>query len=306
MDPSSHWYTPKPMIRMQGRGSLSCRMRNVVIITALMPEAAPLIEAWGLKPLRGDPLLERFQTHHANGVYLAVSGIGKLKAATCTSTVLSRIPQSEEPIVVNLGIAGSAPTTGARGELILVNKVRDIATNTRFYPDIILRHSLKEGSLETHDAPVTEGCTVPGLVDMEGAGFMQAATMLVAPTSILVLKVISDLCDGERISPQTAGILIRSALPALTEVITTWRTELSPAPTLSQEERALLSESLARVHLSATQTFEIERIVNACKAQGLPWRETLHAFSQREVSTKQRAKEIFSELQRTLQVGMTP
>jgi len=287
-------------------GSLSRRMRNVVIITALMPEAAPLIEAWGLKPLRGDPLLERFQTHHADGIHLAVSGIGKLKSATCTSTVLSRIPQHEEPIAVNIGIAGAVPTVGARGELILVNKVRDIATNTRFYPDIIIKHSLVEGSLETHDTPVTQGCSVPGLVDMEGAGFMQAATTLVAPSSVLMLKVISDLCDGERISPQAASLLIRNSLPAIEEVITAWRGELSPAPMLSQEERALLRESLSHVHLSATQTFEIERIVHACKAQGLPWRDTLESLFQLEVSTKQRAKEIFSELQRTLKEGILP
>jgi len=280
--------------------------RDALIVTALMPEASPLISAWGLKPVRGEPLLERFQVHTANGIHVAVSGIGKLKSATCTAAVLALLAQKSEPVVMNLGIAGAAPGAAAPGELLLINKVLDSASNTRFYPDILFRHPLREAPLETHDAPVTDPSAVPGLVDMEAAGFMQAATMLVSPSAIIVLKAVSDLCDGSRITPLMASELISANLPAVEQILATWRTELPLSVELSPEERLLIDSRSEHARLSATQTLELERTVRSCKAQSIPWREPLDQILGTTITTKQGAKAAFNTLQSTLRGGILP
>jgi len=294
------------MIRTERRVTLLPAMRDALIITALMPEAVRLIEAWGLKPVRGEPTLERFQTHFGNGVYVAVSGVGKLKSAAACGSVLSTLLRRGEPVVANLGIAGARPGVAERGELFVVNKVRDAASNTRFYPDILFRHPLREAPLETHDAPVTDPSAVPGLVDMEAAGFMQAATMLVSPSAIIVLKAVSDLCDGSRITPLMASELISANLPAVEQILATWRTELPLSVELSPEERLLIDSRSEHARLSATQTLELERTVRSCKAQSISWREPLDQILGTTITTKQGAKAAFNTLQSTLRGGILP
>ena len=294
------------MIRTERRVTLLPAMRDALIITALMPEAVRLIEAWGLKPVRGEPTLERFQTHFGNGVYVAVSGVGKLKSAAACGSVLSTLLRRGEPVVANLGIAGARPGVAERGELFVVNKVRDAASNTRFYPDILFRHPARESSLETHDEPVTDGSSVEALVDMEGSGFMQAATLLVPPSAILVLKVVSDLCDGTRITPHDARALISDQLAVIEEIVTTSRRELPPTANLSAGEQRELDEGSERCKFSLSQRLELERLVRACKAQNREWRQALREASASDVRTKQQSKTLFSALQDSLQREILP
>jgi nucleoside phosphorylase len=281
-------------------------MKPIVVIAALMSEAAPLIDKWGLKPVRNAALLERFQTFSRDGRYVAVSGIGKLKSATATSVLTTALNQEDEPLLINIGLAGARPAHAQRGDLFVVNKVRDVSTNTRFYPDILVRHPVRESALDTHDHPVTTPPAEPILVDMEASGFMQAATSIVSPSAVLVLKVVSDGCDGQRLTPADATSLIEARLDVIDTVIASSHAELKSAPTLSTNELANLEQLITMAHFSQSQRLELSRSLVAFKARGGTVSDILASCTEQEVSAKHARRALFDELMNRLREGVLP
>jgi adenosylhomocysteine nucleosidase len=271
--------------------------RTVLILTSLACEATPLRKAWELSPLRENPLGERFQVFQRDGIYLGVSGIGKVRSAIATSALLSGLFEPHyPPIAINLGIAGASITQLARGTLVYINKVRDAATNTRLYPDILLRHNLPEFPLDTFDHPVTTPPSDAVVVDMEGSGFMQAVTALSSPSLSCLLKVISDHCDGTRCTPEDASTLIRDNLPAIEQIVSALRSELTDPPTLTQSEREILALLTTHASLSLSQRIELNRLVESLKAQGAPFIERLRSALETPVTTKEERNTFYREL----------
>lgn len=272
-------------------------MRPVLVITALMCEATPLIQRWGLRPLRANEVEERFQLFHGDGIYLGVSGIGKLRSAVATSALVTRLlEQNLAPIVANIGVAGSSTRVANRGELILVHKVRDVAANSRLYPDILLKHPLRELALDTYDHPVTTPPSEETLVDMECSGFMQAATTFVAPSEIAVLKVVSDHCEGTRLSPEEASRLIEEVSTPITDLLTSLRRELSEPSRLNSDDARALELAVSHARLSVTQRIELERAILATRARGEEIASAFTAILTRPIKSKDQRKIAFSEL----------
>lgn len=282
-------------------------MKDILIITSLMCEAAPLIEAWGLKPVRESEIDARFQAFNSNGVYLAVSGIGKLRSAVTTAALMAHIQKERGiPLVANIGIAGGSPTHTPRGTLALINKVRDVATNTRSYPDIILKHSAKELPLDTHDHPVTTPFDTPVLVDMEGAGFMQAATTLAPPSAIVILKVVSDYCDNTPVTPTDASNLIQANINSIYTIIEAMRTGLPEVPELSLTEQDLVDQVARHAKLSLSQRLELHRQVRARKAQDEPFTNDLERVLTIQIANKDQRRVAYEALIRDLTAKSLP
>jgi nucleoside phosphorylase len=275
--------------------------RDVLIVTALPCEAKPLIEQWQAKPLREHPCAERFQVFCVRGIYLATTGIGKVRAAIATSTLLAGIFPTifngeAAPLVVNIGIAGSSDPTIALGTLAYCNKIRDVATNTRFYPDMIIKHSLRESPLDTHDHPVTAPPNEPVMVDMEGSGVAQAALALGSPSTLCILKVISDHCSGERTTPEQATALITQNSQAISEHIEALRSALPEPTRLTPEDRALLETTAIHATLSLSQRIELLRRVSALQARGVPWSGAISEFLSQPIATKEVRNNAYNRL----------
>jgi adenosylhomocysteine nucleosidase len=275
--------------------------RNVLIVTALPCEAKPLIDVWQAKPLREHPCAERFQVFHARGVYIATTGIGKVRAAIATSALLTGLFPSifsgeAAPLVVNIGIAGSSDATIPLGTLAYCNKIRDVATNTRLYPDILLRHPLRETSLDTYDHPVTTPTNEPVVVDMEGSGVAQAALALGSPSTLCILKVISDHCTGVRITPEQATALIAKNTDTMYELVESLRDTLPEPARLTSEDKALLETTAHHATLSLSQRIELLRRVSALHARGVAWNSPVTEFLSLPISTKEARNNAYQRL----------
>jgi nucleoside phosphorylase len=286
------------MILRPMHASLAPCMRPLVLITALSSEASPFITAWEMKPVRSSPLLERFQVAATSDrkTFVAVSGIGKLKSATATAAVYSALSHDHSPLVANIGIAGAPTGFCELGSVFLVNKVRDVASNLRFYPDILIRHRFTEAALETYDAPVTSAPPVQALVDMEAAGFMQAATLLVAPSEIAVIKVVSDFCDGTRTTSTAAHELIVRHVSDISDHLDAMRQEVSEHPRLSASERELLDAVVAGSHFSQTQRLELTRALVHRKAKDLSFIDELKNAIAQPARAKPERSAVFQRL----------
>jgi len=282
-------------------------MKAALIITSLMCEATPVVRALGLKPTRSSELEERFQLVHSNNLYLGVSGVGKLRSAVATSALTAHLLGNHSSlVVVNIGIAGAHPLLAEKGQLVLVNKVRDVATNIRFYPDILIKHQAHELAIDTHDHPVTTPPHHPVLVDMESSGFMQAATTLVAPSEVAVLKVVSDYCDGVRLAPEEVSALIEAQIGAITQIVDGLRSTLPEHQGLTTEEQSMMRDVSAHAKLSVTQNIELERRLRARKAQGEPFIPVLQELLAKQISNKDERRVAFDDALRALSGASLP
>ena len=275
--------------------------RDCLVIVSLRSEAKPLIERWKLKPLQRNQIEERFQLFYNDGIYLAISKVGKLASAIATTALLTTLPRKQPtPIVCNVGIAGSSIKSLLPGTLAYIHKVTDTASRTRYYPDILLKHHLYEAPLETHDSPVTNPPKHETLVDMEGSGFMQAALHFVAPSALVVLKVVSDMCDGTRILPADATRHIEANVDTIHRIIDTMREQLPEPLHISESEATLIDTLIAHGQLSRAQQIELSRCIRALKAQQRPFIAILERFLQTPIESKQSRNSSYRQLLNSL------
>jgi hypothetical protein len=131
---------------------------------------------------------------------------------------------------------------------------------------------------------------------MEGSGFMQAATSLTTPSSTLVIKVVSDACAGERITPSSASTLISSKLDAIDDIISSCHAVLKPPPTLDADDMALLERLIASARLSQSQRTEVMRGLLSFKMRGGLISQLVAPHLERDGSSKQARRKLFEEL----------
>ena len=275
--------------------------RDCLIITSLPCEATPLIKQWQLKPLRRNRTEERFQLSHNNGIYVAVSGIGKVRSAVATSALLASGACSQpNPLVINVGIAGSSIEKVLPGTLVYINKIRDFASKSQFFPDVIVKHRLEEAPLETHDAPVTTPLDYETIVDMEASGFIQGALTFSSPSTVLLLKVISDMCDGTSITPRYASQLIEAHTDTIWHLLETTRTLLPEPIPLNDEEQRILQSVISHAQLSSSQQHELSRCLTALKAQEAKFIAPLQEILQTPINSKTSRNTHYTKLLETL------
>jgi len=160
------------------------------IISAMGIETQSIIKYLNLKKTTDRP----FETYHNDEVNLVISGVGKINAAGATSYLLKDTLKglNHSDYVINLGICGSLNNKFNVGDLVLVNKVVDYEKKRKYYTDILVKHNLKEGSIQSIDTLNVDYEFEEDLVDMESSAFFQIASKFLNVHQIYVLKVVSD------------------------------------------------------------------------------------------------------------------
>jgi len=148
------------------------------IVMATRLEAAPFIDSGNFILLEEKPL----PIYRNESVYLILSGIGKASAAIAATYLITKY-QTE--VMYNIGAAGSTTEDLNLGDILHINSVIDydrptlIGSKPRYLkPDILADY--KTAVLATQDIAVVSAVErdkvgkLASLVDMEGAGFVQA------------------------------------------------------------------------------------------------------------------------------------
>lgn len=177
---------------------------------AVLSEAKPWLELLQAKPLSHPG---KFRIFQKESHYIIISGTGKLSMALAVSEFAHSLSKEErkQMKVWNLGIAGAYPSELALGDFFWIHKITDVGSQRDFYPDRILNSKFKnETSLKTFDRPVTKEKVVDrflslskeelvdtSLVDMEGAGFFEAASLYFPLENIALGKMVSDHLEGK-------------------------------------------------------------------------------------------------------------
>jgi hypothetical protein len=271
---------------------------KTILVIALHAEARPLIDHLGLVADSESPL----PIFYREDTLLVVSGIGKVKSAIAVGYLAAKVKKEQPVLVLNLGLAGADPSTDARvGDLFLINKIVDDATNREYYPDMLVDTGIDEISLTTCDQAIDlETSTNPpkGLVDMEGSGFYEAASRFFPPHKIACLKIVSDFLKPKELTEEIATELVLKNLPSVTEYISLALKAMSKVLSpIGPDELKWIGKVAGSLRLSKTQRSLLEGWVSVYRSRG---GSDLPSFASQPVDTKQEGKGRLEEIRKKL------
>jgi nucleoside phosphorylase len=171
----------------------------ILIVTALMLEAAPFIEYFKLKK---DMSVLPYSVYIGSEIALIVSGVGKVQSAMAAVYLNSLYNSGRSNILINVGLCGSGSNRYETGTLLVINKITDMDTGRDYYPDIFFGSSLPKAALLCYSKPVKKEdnpLELDFFCDMESAGVMEAAKKFSYSHNVLILKIISDFLTPEKL-----------------------------------------------------------------------------------------------------------
>ncbi|TGK47571.1 phosphorylase [Leptospira kanakyensis] len=197
---------------------------------AVLSEAKPWLTKLEAKPISHSG---KFRIFQKDNHYIIISGTGKLSMALAVSEFAHTLskPERNQMKVWNLGIAGSGRSEHKLGDFFWINKISDVSSSKDFYPDRILNSNFKkETNLKTFDRPVTkekqrdrfislnsEELENLNLVDMEGSGFFEAASLYFPLENIAVGKLVSDHLEGKFCQAEDVETMMAKTMEGLFE-----------------------------------------------------------------------------------------
>ncbi len=188
---------------------------KVFIYIALPCEAKPVIGHFRLKK---DTAINPFAVYLNQEICLAVTGIGKTAMAAGIGYTQALFAPVENPVFLNIGIAGHKDH--ALGSAFLINKITDADSQKSYYPPLVFDPPCATAGVRTAAKPQL-AYNQPALYDMEASAFYETAARFSSGELIHCLKVVSDNKDtpAEGINPPQATALIAAHLPTVDRVI---------------------------------------------------------------------------------------
>ncbi len=155
---------------------------KIFIYTALLCEAKPLVDHFGLKK---ETAVQPFAVYLNNDICLTVTGLGKSAMAAGVAYTQALFAKVEYPVIVNIGIAGHRDH--ALGGLFLIDKIIDLDSQKNYYPALIFTPACPTGSVQTSSKPQLNYDPLH-LCDMEASAFYETAVRFSSSELILLLE----------------------------------------------------------------------------------------------------------------------
>ena len=232
-------------------------------IVALQTEARPLIERLKLKKRNGTHPFSVFE----NEIHrLVISGIGRIQAAAATGFLLGQ--QDVRPqAILNLGIAGHGSLD--MGTAFLANRIFHSQEKEIHYPPAVLESKISKSGLQTMDAPEKDYPEPIGY-DMEAHAVCSIAFKSVTRELVQVIKVVSDNPSTPltEFDPKLVTDLLfenLSIVQEISEQLEALKHEISMDPDIL----VIQEEMKANFHLTATQSHQLEKLLQQAHALGL-------------------------------------
>lgn len=233
----------------------------LIISTALMCEAAPLISHY---QLRRQTEITHFPSYQNDTIKLIISGVGKIAVAAACAYRYALDSSPAYSAWLNIGIAGHSNLPKGNG--FLAHKIIDTATDKNWYPSLVFDPECLTDDLYTHDHAQT-GYEHSGGVDMEAAGFFATCNRFSTSELIHCYKVVSDNPETPvtRFSTDDVSTMINDKLVTIDYLINqlislqkilSWQIDITPVYDelieyyhLSQTEKLQLADRLKRLFI---------------------------------------------------------
>lgn len=264
----------------------------MLITTALMCEARPLIDEFKLKKITTVVEFPIFISQDKS-IFLIVSGIGKINSASAVSFLYALTGLKKQAYLCNIGIAGSS--LYKIGDLIIANKVVDQASSRSLYPSLnLLPKKYKIDCLVTVDVASLNYFHF-SMIDMEAFGFYLCANRLVVKEQIQVIKIISDnpTTNHQALNAKLITQLIEDNLSEIKKLIEL-NLQISAEEFKIKKVPSIFFEITSQAHFTCYQQHELQEILRRYHAS-LPQENILEILA-----NKKTAKEIISMLKQQL------
>ncbi len=225
---------------------------ELLFFCALPCEAKPLIRYYSLKKSNSPSPFSIFTN---DKILLTVTGLGKIQMAAAVGFTLAQYP-SENPVLINLGIAGHRHQT--RGQLFLADKITDQQSpGLCFYPQWLGTRAYDFLPLMTV-AEATEEYDEHALQDMEASAFYQTAIKFSTMELIHCIKIVSD--NARYSTFQINAKQVSQWLTQNMETVSAIASDLSASRShLQTPEHPQLQEILQRFHFSTTSKQQLSQ-----------------------------------------------
>ena len=183
------------------------------LVVALPAEARPLRRHYRL--VRDNQALD-WPLYRRDQLTLLLTGVGIQQARRATRWLAQR--QRQPAWWLNLGIAGHP--TRAAGEAVLIDEILEPAATRRWRLASVAATGLPRERLYSVTRPDPE-YRLPGLCDMEAAGFYASALERAPAGRILCLKLVSDNLrqPASRLNGRRVSALVEDHIPTLERLL---------------------------------------------------------------------------------------
>lgn len=268
----------------------------IYFATALNVEAKTVIRKLGLKLLPSSG----FRMYTSENIRLIITGTGKIRSAIGVTHMLSAELKPDDSVLVNIGFAGTADRTKAKGSLWLINRITDAGTGLDFFPDIIHEHAFGECGLITADKPVIvsgNGIADDCLFDMEASGCYQAGIKYLKTHQMFFFKIISDYGEGNRLNENELNDWCESSMDRISDFIIKTHEKMqenSRSKYFSHDPELLIVRQ--NLKLTETQYHQLKEAVIACQIRHKRTTSLLSKYSQTVVCNPNERDRLFRKI----------
>jgi len=255
--------------------------------------------------LKRDMRSTRFDLYTNEHMGLIISGTGMIKCAVATAYLVSLLSANRNTPVFNIGICGSAAKDVDIGTPLLFNKIVNFATKRAFYPDILIKHELAEETLYSFLAPVSAETVAADshirFVDMEAAGFMEAAGSFIPPHNLYCVKIVSDHLDCKKLDPSFVSGLIHSNMEQIEMLATAASALCGPEENvLTDADMDMLEEISHNLMLTVAMKHQFRNLAIQYKIRFNRGLDCLDPFLGTKVQTKNEGKRVYGQIAKLL------
>jgi hypothetical protein len=186
-----------------------------VFFVTRFQEGETLIQGSNAKKIHSSKGIEIWKGGEDDFVF---TGLGRDRMSVGVALFFSQyFWETREPknrIIINYGSCGSSNPDLDLGSVYSIHKIHDLTTDRDIYPDQIFASPFPTMPLITSPKPVVlDGKPIwknytklkkpseDSLYDMEGISFFQSANQCLGSENLVILKYISDYCDGNSCEP---------------------------------------------------------------------------------------------------------
>ena len=274
----------------------------IYIAVALTVEAKPLITYFKLKK---DNEIKKYQVFKNEEITLIITGSGIMQGAIAVTYVLGNLDIGEEDIFVNLGICGAVKDSFSIGDIILCNKIINNCSKKNFYPDMLFKHKFKEGILETFFQVVDERMEkekIKGeIVDMEGAGVCEAASLFFSQHQINIIKIVSDYLNTSKITAEKVMELVENKINKIADwLIERKKFNVGNKEIFTLKEKESIKKIEENLRLTESMYYEFLELIKYYKIQNKSIENIILKYSDIKIKDKREGKITFERIRKEI------
>ncbi|WP_462350540.1 5'-methylthioadenosine/S-adenosylhomocysteine nucleosidase family protein [Fusobacterium varium] len=274
----------------------------IYIAVALTVEAKPLITYFKLKK---DNEIKKYQVFKNEEITLIITGSGIMQGAIAVTYVLGNLDIGEEDIFVNLGICGAVKDSFSMGDIILCNKIINNCSKKNFYPDMLFKHKFKEGTLETFFQVVDEKMEkekIKGeIVDMEGAGVCEAASLFFSQHQINIIKIVSDYLNTSKITAEKVMELVENKINKIADwLVERKKFNVGNKEIFTLKEKESIKKIEENLRLTESMYYEFLELIKYYKIQNKSIENIILKYSDIKIKDKREGKITFERIRKEI------